>query len=207
LWLDWDRRILSKVGSASNVSTGFLPASSWTGANGDPVSQIFQVIEQVQAQTAYRPNRLIFGWRAMNFFRRNLQVRNFLLGKNNGGGTVTPGQVGGIFDVEKVMIANAFYNTAAEGRALSLGNTFPSDAVLAYYCPSAPSRFVPSFAYTFRWQNPALPAPLSVERHPYDSKRKSQTLEVGFYQDEKITSSALGALILGVGSSQANGIA
>lgn len=207
LWLDWDRRILSRIGSASNVSTGFLPASSWTGANGDPVSQIFQVIEQVQGTTAYRPNKLIFGWRAMNLFRRNLQVRNFLLGTNNGGGTVSEEQVAGIFDVEKVMIARAFYNTAGEGRALSLANTFPADAVLAYYCPSAPSRFVPSFAYTFRWQAPGLPAPLAVERHPYDSKRKCQTLEVGFYQDEKITSSALGALLLGVGSSQSNGIA
>ncbi len=207
LWLDWDRRVLSKVGSASNVSTGFLPASSWTGANGDPVSQLFQVIEQVHATTAYRPNRMIFGWRAANFFRRNQQVRNFLLGLNNGGGTVSEAQIAGIFDIEKVMIARAFYNTAGEGRNLSLGNTFPSDAVLAYYTPPNPSRTAPSFAYTFRWQTPELPAPLSVERHPYDTKNKCQDIEVGFYQDEKITSSVLGALILGVGSSQSNGIA
>lgn len=207
LLLDWDRRVLSKIGSATNVSTGFLPASSWTGANGDPVTQLFQVIEQVHNTTAYRPNRMIFGWRAANFFRRNQQVRNFLLGTNNGGGTVSEQQIAGIFDIEKVMIARAFYNTAAEGRALNLSNTFPSDAVLAYYCPPTPSRVAPSFAYTFRWQAPGLPAPLSVERHPYDTKTKTQDIEVGFYQDEKITSSALGALLLGVGSSQSNGIA
>lgn len=207
LWLDWDRRVLSKVGSATNVSTGFLPASSWTGANGDPISQIFQVIEQVQATTAYRPNKLIYGWRAYNFMRRNQQVRNFVLGLNNGGGTINRAQIAQVFEVEQVLVANAFYNTAGEGRPLALGNTFPSDAVLAYYCPPNPSKVVPSFAYTFRWQTPELPAPLSVERHPYDSREKSQAIEVGFYQDEKITSAALGALLLGVGSSQANGLA
>lgn len=207
LWLDWDRRILSKIGSSTNVSTAFVPASSWTGANGDPISQIFQQIEQVQATTAYRPNNLLFGWRAMNYFRRNLQVRNFVLGTNNGGNTVNRGAVAGIFEVDRVLVAQAFYNTAGEGRALSLGNTFPSDAVLAYYAPPNPSRVVPSFGYTFRWQTAELPAPLSVERHPYDTKAKSQAIEVGFYQDEKITSSALGALILGVASSQANGLA
>lgn len=211
LWLDWDRRVLSKIGSATNVSTGFLPASSWTGANGDPITQGFQVIEQVHNTTAYRPNRAIFGWRAANFWRRNQQVRNFIQGVNNGGGTVggpsSEEAIRQCYDLEKVMIARAFYNTAGENRALSLANTFPSDAVLFYYCPPNPSRVAPSFAYTFRWQAPGLPAPLSVEKHPYDTHQKCQDIEVGFYQDEKITSSVLAALLLGVGSSQSNGIA
>lgn len=206
LWLDWDRRVLSTVGSASNVSTGFVPSSSWS-AGGDPVSQLYQAIEQVQATTAYRPNRLLFGWRAYNWFRRNSNVRNFVLGSNNGGGVVNRAAVAGIFEVEDVLVSQAFYNSANEAKAISLASTFPQDAVLAYYSPSGPSREVPSFMYSFRWQAPGLPAPLSVERHPYDSKRKVESIEAGYYQDEKITSSALGALIIGVGSAQSNGLA
>jgi len=206
LVLDWDRRVLSTVGSSTNVSTGFVPSSAWA-TGGDPVSQLYQAIEQVQATTAYRPNNILFGWRAYNWFRRNGNVRNFVLGSNNGGGVITRQSVAGIFEVDRVLVSEAFYNSANEAKAISLANTFPSDAVLVYYAPSAPSREVPSFMYSFRWQAPGLPAPLSVERHPYDSKRKVESIEAGYYQDEKITSSALGALILGVNSAQSNGLA
>jgi hypothetical protein len=205
LVLDWDKRVLQTVGSASNVSTGFVPSSAW-GSGGDPVSQLYQVIEQVQSQTAYRPNNILFGWQAYNWFRRNSNVRNFVLGTNNGGGVVTRQAVAGIFEVDRVLVSEAFYNSANEAAAISLANTFPKDSVLVYYAPSAPSREVPSFMYSFRWTAPGLPAPLAVERHPYDSKSKTESIEAGYYQDEKITSSALGALIRGVNSAQSNGL-
>ncbi len=60
--------------------------------------------------------------------------------------------------------------------------------------------------YSFRWVGDGLPAPLTVERHAHDTKRKTDLIEAGYYQDEKITASALGHLILGVGSAQSNGI-
>lgn len=207
LWLDWDRRVLSTVGSTTNVATGFLTGSAWNGAtNGDPVSQIYRAIEQIQGSTAYRPNTILFGWQAYNLFRRNSNVRNFVLGSNNGGGVLSRSAVAGIFEVEKVLVAEAFYNSANEAKSISLASTFPADSVLVYYAPSAPSREVPSFMYSFRWANPALPAPFAVERHPYDSKAKIESIEAGYYQDEKVTGSALGALLVGVGSAQANGL-
>lgn len=207
LMLDWDNRVLQQVGSASNVSTGFLTGSSWIGATqGDPISMIWKAMEQVQGSTAYKPNSLLFGWRAWNYFRRNSNARNYVLGLNNGGGAVTRRATQEAFEVDRLLVATAFKNTANEAQAATLGNTFPSDAVLAYYAPLSPSRETPSFMYSFRWQAPGLPTPFVVERHPYDSKSKNDSIEAGYYQDEKITSSALGALIVGVGSAQANGL-
>src|SRR6185436_2835870 len=79
LMLDWDRRVTNLIGSASNVSTGFLTGSSWVGATqGDPVSMIWKVMEQVQSQTAQKPNSLLFGWQAWNLFRRNVNARNYV---------------------------------------------------------------------------------------------------------------------------------
>lgn len=207
LYLDWDCRVLQQVGSASNVSTGFLTGSSWIGAtNGDPISQIWKMFEQVQTTTAYKPNSLLFGWKAWNYFRRNANARNYVLGTNNGGGAVTRRAAQEAFEVERFLVSEAFYNSANEAQAQNLVNTFPADAVLAYYAPASPSRDTPSFMYSFRWTAPGLPAPLVVERHPYDSKSKNDSIEAGYYQDEKITASALGALIVGVGSAQANGL-
>lgn len=208
LTLDWDNRVLQQVGSATNVSTGFLTGSSWTAASnpGDPISVIWKAKEQVQQTTAYEPNSILFGWKAWNYARRNVNFRNFVLGTNNGGGAVTRVAAQEALEIDRLLVSKAFKNTANEAAAISLANTFPADAILVYYAPQAPSREVPSFMYSFRWQAPGLPAALAVERHPYDSKRKVESIECGYYQDEKVTSAALGALILGVGSAQANGL-
>lgn len=204
LTMDWEYRVLQAVGSASNVSTGFLCGSAWTSSTGDPISQLVQQIEQVQASTGQRPNGILMGWKAWRLLSRNANARNLINGTNNGGGFVTRQRVADLLEVEKFLVAEAFFNTANESQAETLVSPF-ADKVLAYYAPPNPSREVPSFMYSFRWAAPGLPN-LVAERHPYDSKKKVETVEVGYYQDEKITGSAYGALLLGVGSSQANGL-
>lgn len=206
--LDWDRRVLSIVGSTSNVSTGFLTGSSWTAAAspGDPISMIWKVMEQQQTLTAQKPNSLVFGWRAWNAFRRNPNARNFVLGLNNGGGAVTRESARAAFEVDRLLVAGAFYDTTNEAQAASLSNNPLHDAVLAYFAPLAPSRETPSYMYSFRWTSPELGAPMAVLRHPYDTRKKVEGIEVSYYQDEKVTGSEYGALLLGVGSAQSNGL-
>lgn len=203
LQADWENRVMSLVGSASNVSTGFLPASNWQ-AGGDPFSQLVQMREQIQSTTGLRPNRIVFGWRAWAYLLRNTNMRNLLNGTNNGGGLVTRQQVQGLLEVDQLLVAETFFNTANEAQAESLSQGF-HDKVLYYYAPAAPSRDTPSFMYSFRQEVPGVPS-LVAERHPYDTRRKVETVEVGYYQDEKITGSAYGALLLGVGSAQAAGL-
>lgn len=208
LMLDWDKRVTSLVGSASNVSTGFLTGSSWVaGASpGDPISMIWKAMEQVQSQTATKPNRICFGWQAWNYFRRNVNARNFVLGTNNGGGAVTRQNAQDAFEVESLIVAGGFYNTANEAQAAALTSNPLKDSVLVYYAPSAPSRETPSFMYSFRWTDPALGTPFAAIRHPYETRKKVDGIELQYYQDEKITGSEYGALIVGVGSAQANGL-
>ena len=208
LYLDWDRRVTNLVGSASNVSTGFLTGSSWVaGASpGDPISMIWKAMEQVQSQTAQKPNSICFGWQAWNYFRRNVNARNFVLGTNNGGGAVTRQNALEAFEIERLIVAGAFYNTANEAQAASLAANALKDSVLVYYSPLAPSRETPSFMYSFRWTAPELGTPFAVIRHPYESRKKVDGIESQYYQDEKITGSEYGALIVGVGSAQANGL-
>ena len=74
------------------------------------------------------------------------------------------------------------------------------DHALIYYAPDNPSMEVPSFGYNFRWTIPGLPN-MQAERHPFDPKTKTDEVEIGYYQDEKITAQPLGALITNVTSS------
>jgi len=41
---------------------------------------------------------------------------------------------------------------------------------------------------------------MQIEVHPFDVKTKSEEIELGYYQDEKITSSVLGFLLTHVTS-------
>lgn len=206
LMLDWDNRVLSQVASATNVSTGFVPASSWA-TGGDPVSQIYQMKEQMRSVTGQDANSILIGWRAWNLLRRNTAMRNFINGTNNGGGVVTRQQIQEAFEIERLLVAGVMLNTANEAQPGTLTNNPLHDSMLLYYAPTAPSRETPSFMYSFRWTNPLLGAPMAVIRHPFDSRAGVEGIEVRYYQDEKITGSDYGALLRGVGSSQSNGIA
>lgn len=207
LQLDWENRVLNIVGSATNVSTGFLPCSAWnarTATPGDPIDQILRVSEQIQSQTGVRPNSILMGWRAWNYLRRNVNVRNLINGTNNGGGFVTRQRIQEALEFDRFLVTQMFFNTANEAQPEALSQQF-HDKVLVYYAPPNPSREVPSFMYSFRWSGGGLPN-MTVERHPFDARKKTETIEVGYYQDEKVTGSAYGALLLGVGSAQSNGI-
>lgn len=206
LWLNADRRILPKA--VAGVGTTFLTGSSWIAASnaGDPVSQISQSIEVIQSTTAQRPNSLIFGWRAWNYFRRNVNARNAILGVNNGGGFIKRQQAQELFEVDRFLVAEAFYNPANENQTAVYSNAFPHDAVMVYYAPLQASREDPSFMYSFRWTASELGVPFAAQRHEFDTRKKADGIEVGYYQAEEITGGAFGAILTGVGSAQANGL-
>lgn len=204
LMLDFDRRTLAAA--VAGVSTTFLCGSSWATSVGDPVSQLWLMQEQVQRITAQKPNSFVFGWRAWNLARRNANFRNFVNGLNNGGGSVGRDGISNALEVDRLLVAGAFYNSANEAQTATMSNYFPADGVLAYYAPLAASRESPSFMYAFRWTAPELGVPFAAIRHEFDTRKKLDGIEVSYYQDERVTGSEYGVLLAGVGSSQANGL-
>jgi hypothetical protein len=206
LYLDWDKRALTTA--KANVATTFLCGSSWTAATnqGDPFSQVIQMLEQITATTGTRGNSIICGWRAYNWMRRATAMRNLINGTNNGGGIVTKQQLQDAFEVDRFLVAGGFYNPKNEAQTATFSNYFPQDAVLAYYAPMAASREAPSFMYSFRWTAPELGTPMAAIRHNFDSRARVDGVEVQYYQDEKVTGSEYGVYLAGVGSAQANGL-
>jgi len=198
LYLDWERRIALKVTSATNVGSSSAVQSAWNGA-GNPLGNINTAIDNVRFSNGVRPTDVIFGEEAWNSFRRDSNIRNLIFGTNNGGGYPTEQQVATLLNVKRVHVAGAFYNSAQEGQSESLSSIW-GDNVLVYYRPDAPTIERPSFGYNFRWSAPGIPN-LQVERHPWDSKTKSEAIEVGFYQDEKVTGASYGFLLRAVNSS------
>lgn len=197
LMLDWDIRVSTMITSGS-VGNNASVTSAWNGA-GDPLGDINSMIDTVQDACGMRPNRMVLGLDAWKSLRRDSNVRNIIFGNNNGGGYPSTQQVRELFEVEEVLVGGVYENTAAEGLTESLAKVW-GDNVIVYYAPSAPTIERPSFMYSMRWVAGGLPN-MQAERHPFDSRTKSEDVEVGYYQDEKITASEYGGMIVAVNSS------
>ncbi len=203
LMLDWEIRAATAGTTATNVSTQFSVGSAWTDyTNSRPLEDVWTAMDQQQDTIAYRPNKLVFSGNAWRNFSRNAQVIDKIngTGVTGGGKNATRQQAAQLLEVDEVLVADAFKNTTDEGQAQSLSRIW-GDNVLMFYTPGKASIDFPSFAYTFRWRRPGLPN-MTVERHKFNTEKKSEEIEVGYYQDEKITSTSLGSLISWTGCSQ-----
>lgn len=198
LLLDWEYRVALQVTSTSNVGSSAAVSSAWNGA-GNPIGNINTAIDNVQGATGVAPNRVVMGINAWKSFRRDSTVRNLIFGTNNGGGYPSTEQAANLLGVDMVTVGGAYRNSGQEGVGESLASIW-NDSVLVYFAPATPQVEVPSFGYNFRWAAAGLPN-MQVERHPYDSRTKSEDIEIGYYQDEKITGSTYGFLLTAVNSS------
>lgn len=202
LMLNMDYRIALKCTSGSNVGSYSSIASGWTGtANATPVANIKTAINNVQDLTGYRPNRVVFGGYAWRLARECDEVKNAVFGSTGTGQKgriVAVEHMKNLLEVDSVMVASAYRNTTQEGQTMSLSRIW-NDNVLVFYAPDRPSIEEPSFAYSFRWNMKNLSMQAQVFDYP---DRGAEMVQVGYYQDEKITAKNLGFLLVGVGSSQ-----
>lgn len=189
---DKEARVGAQINNTSNVGSSSAVNSGWSGA-GDPLGDINTAIDNVKYANGVRPNLIAFGPRAWDSFRRDATVRNLINGTNNGGGYVNEDEVRKLLNIDKILVSQAFVNSADEGQAESI-QTIMDDNVLVAYNSPRPNRERPSFSYEFRWVGNGL-ADWTVERHPFDRRTKSEDVEVGYYGQEKITAASYAFLI------------
>ena len=203
LYLNWDYRVGSQVMSTSNVGSSSTVASQWNvGTGNDPIGNIDTAIENVRLVTGYKPNSLLFGEAAWKSFSRNSNVIDLIFGDSAVGAARVPtmNNVRALFDgMERVNVGAGVYNSAGENQTASLTEIYP-DSVLAYYAPMRPDIRKPSFMYSFQW--PIIKG-YNWQVRTFDTPKKDmEEVQVGYYQDEKITASVLGFLITNVNCSQ-----
>lgn len=201
--LNWEKRLSDQITSGSNVGSYSTVISDWqeydTG-NSDPVGDITAGINNVYDSTGYKPNRCLMGELAWRHLRRHDDIAQMLYGSITDGKPrfASREQFKSMFEFDEFIVGGAYYNSADEGQTLSLTKMW-LDYVLFYYAPPAASTEEPSFMYSFRWNKPGL-ANMTVEKHPYDTKTKSEEIELGYYQAEEITAKNLGFLLTHVTS-------
>ena len=201
LTLDWENRLAALVINTSNVGTVATVSSLWSDhSNSDPVADFDAAIARIRDATGYLPTHAVIGWRAWQDLKRNSTLRALIFPAPGAtqptAGLLSTTQVANVFDLQQVLIGGTMRNTAAEGLDLTLADVW-GPHVFLYYSPGMPSRETPAYGYSFRWTGPGI-ANLSVEDLGFDKRLKGNILDVGFYQDEKVTGSNFGTVIASV---------
>jgi hypothetical protein len=201
LMLNWEYRVALQVTSTSNVGSSSAVGSNWSDAtdgNSDPIGDIHTAQDNIYVSTGYFPNRIIFSRLAWRYFTNHANVITRLYGHQTStkGRLVTINQAQDLLEVDHVYVGKALYNSVDEGQTATLSDIWGTD-VLVYYAPDTPSVEEASFMYSFRW-NKVMNMNAMVHQLPRSYKEQ---VELGYYQDEKITGANLGFLITDVRSS------
>jgi hypothetical protein len=101
---------------------------------------------------------------------------------------ITDKMLAGLFDVEKLVVATAQYDSAKKGVTASIGSIFPSEIVWLGFVNPTPSPKAPSAMYTFKSNMP----PVRTWR---DEERKAEAVEVQKKLAPKVVASLTGYLI------------
>lgn len=168
--------------STTNMSrnTSLSTTDQWSDyANSDPIGDIETAIESVRGYIFKPANTLVLGQQVYNKLKHHPDIVDRL--KYSGFGKVTADILATLFDVKRVIVGAAGYETATEGATSSLGYIWGKNAWLLYVAPRPSVKNV-SFAYHFQHKTPF------VTDKWYDKDREGTWVRVhDYYVRETIT--------------------
>lgn len=118
-------------------------------ADADPERNAVTRISDALDKSLLRPNQMVFGQRGWTKFRRLPSIVKAIRG-DRGGGLVTRDEVAALFEVNEVVVGQAFGNQARKGQAAQMSRLWGNHLALTYKAPVL-SRETPTFAGTFTW--------------------------------------------------------
>ncbi len=120
-------------------------------ANSDPFTDISTAQTTILQNTGFEPNVLALSYPVYQALRKHpLVVDRVKYTMQADAKNITPELLAGAFDVERVVVSKAVYNSAAEGATDSFSFVVGKHALLVYAAPE-PGLMVPSGGYTFPW--------------------------------------------------------
>jgi len=119
--------------------------------NSDPFSDVATGQTTILQNTGQEANILVLGWPVYQALRKHpLVIDRIKYTMQADAKNITPELLAGAFDVDRVVVAKATYNTAAEGATGSYSFAVGKNALLCHSAPE-PGLMVPSAGYIFGW--------------------------------------------------------
>lgn len=196
---DLEIRVANKITSGTNLGSYVSlsgAAGAWKNfANSDPIGDITSGHAFIRNGTGLMANTLILDYDTLTIVRRHPALLDMY--KYTSGGELTDAQLMQVFKVQQILSGNGVKSVAIEGQTSSITNIWPNCAVLARI-ENAVSLQTATFGLGMRWTPEGFPAPFTVGRQAFTGPGTAnvETLEGGYWQDEKIVAKALSYGIL-----------
>mgnify|MGYP006283507545 CR=1 FL=1 len=177
--------------SVVTQNTTLSGTDQWSDPDSDPIAEVESRKATIMSAVQTLPNTLVLPYPVYAAVRVHQKVIDRL--PHGSGGAVDDQVLARLFDVDRVLIARAFQNTAAPGQAASMSYVWGKDALLCHV-PARPGLKQMALAYSFAWTG----APGSVSGHRVEiwreERRKADMVRVQRYYDQKLI--AAGAAFL-----------
>jgi hypothetical protein len=144
----WNTDITGVASGPSATQTIF-----WNDdGNGDPFTDIATGQTTILQNTGYEANTLLVAFPVYQALRKHpLVIDRIKYTTRADASKITPELLAAAFDVDRVVISKAVYNTSIEGTATAIYSFIAGkDALLCHAAP-APGLMIPSAGYVFAW--------------------------------------------------------
>lgn len=177
--------------------TSTTPGTLWDDAASTPIEDIATGVTTILKNTGFRPNTLLLG--ADTWYTGLLNHPDIIARlPDNSARMVTRQALASILELDRVIVAEGSYNSAAEELTATEAYQLGKHALLCYVNPN-PSLNTPSAGYTFTWSG-FTGNNQGVMASRYDVPRDDAYpfIEVHSAVDFKIVSTALGYCFVSV---------
>lgn len=148
----WGTDATGTSAAAGGVPGGTSPVLWDDDANSDPFTDIAFGQTTILQNTGFMPNCLLMSWNVFQALRKHPLVIDRIKYTNPAfAGTITPALLAQAFDVGRIVVSKAVYNTAGENLTSSMAFVAGKNALLVY-SPDQPGLMIPASGYTFGWQ-------------------------------------------------------
>ncbi len=146
--IDWSNTYFTTGVWATDVvgGTNFTQWSNYTSS--DPIEDVETGKATILASTGYLPNTMVLGYDAFRQLRNHPEIVDRI--KYTSANVPTESTLASLFGVDRILVARAVQNTAAEGAANSMSLLHGKNAAL-YYVAGSPGVLTPSAGYQFSW--------------------------------------------------------
>jgi len=188
IMLGREKRVADIVFGSANYGTqtsALSGANCWDDyAGSDPIGDVRSAKATVHAASGKTPNVMVIGYQVFNKLLDHPDVLERI--KYTQKGLVTADLLASLFEVDKILVGKALYDSSMEGASESLGYIWGKSVSLLYSQPSPGLKKI-SFGYQFQSRG-------FRTKKWREEGREGDFIETGEIRDEKVVGAACGYL-------------
>lgn len=172
----------------------------WSDAASTPIEDVRAAKRIVGAATGFRPNTLTLGQAVYDTLVDHPDIIDRVkYGQTSGGpAMVNQAALAALFEVDRVLVASAVKNSAAEG-ATEDSDFIVGNHALLTFSPAAPSIVMPSAGYTFNWTGLYGGSQVATRIKKFRMEAlASDRVEIEMAYDQKVVAADLGFMFLDI---------